>query len=761
VVRGHAQQKIIAFGGQHMRHPLINGGLGAAALQIGPWFACLASNIVLPAALAQSVDRVAAATVVEEVVVTSRRRSESLQSVPESITAFTESDIENARIQKFSDFVALTPNFEMFPTSSPGVFQMSIRGVSQANMGDAPVSMVVDGVTLPVSNSFTMPLFDVERIEVLKGPQGALYGQNAIGGAVVITTKQPTNELTGRLTASYGKGNETKLVGVVTGPIVDDRLLFRAAGYYSSFDGDVRYAYEPRELQNYLEDGGARVDLKFLATDTFTADLSLSYGKTRTGSGPLVPMTLSPASGLPNVPTDTLNEQLILGVPNQDFHTHTERTSKDASLKLVWDAGFAEVTSISAATLLDENNVQDLDVSHIPFVALTAQPQDVDAYSQEIRLTSRSDQRLRWIVGGFAQRIDRKLGQDVVGNLSLLTTGDTDPADAVYVPISNQIRDQELESYAAFAQLNYDILPELELTVAGRYDYDPRSQVTTSSGVEDSRLERTFRKFQPKVSISYKPTPRQTYYVTYAEGFRAGGFNGDAGTGTVTPVFDPEETTTYEAGAKFSLFDQRAVLSMAAYATEYNNQQLTLVQVTATSATQNIFTVKKSEIKGFELEAQARLIEGLDVGVGIGVQEGTIKQFGESLSGGDFDPSSFIGNDVPLLAAYTVTASVQYSHPIAGGIEAFVRTNLNRKGKLYWYADNRVSRSPFDLVNASAGLRGDRWDLTLYGTNIFDKQYSTLYFDNLFVGAPGGFDFAYLGEQSRYGMELTYRFGGR
>ena len=739
-----------------MRHKSFTGGRGITVL---PVCLSLASSIVTSQAIAQARTGDGASAVLEEVVVTSRRRSESLMDVPESITAFTATEIEDARIRKFSDFAALTPNFEMFPTSSPGVFQMSIRGISQANMGEAPVSMVVDGVTLPVPNSFTMPLFDVERIEVLKGPQGALYGQNAIGGAVVITTKQPTNDFNGRLTVGYGKGEEGKLIGVLTGPIVEDRLLFRAAGYYSDFEGDVRYAYEPREYQNYLEDGGVRVDLKFLATDIFTAALSLSYSKTESGSGPLVPRTLSPASGIPNVSTDELNDQLVLGVPNQNYHTRTERTSKDASLKLTWDTDFAEITSISAGTILDENNLQDLEVSHIPFVRLTAQPQDVDAYSQEIRFTSPSDQRLRWIFGGFLQHVDRELGQEVEANLTLLTVGDRDPANALYIPISVQVRDQELESYAAFAQLNYDILPELELTLAGRYDDAPRSQVTRSPGVENIELERTFRKFQPKASVSYKPTPNQTYYFTYAEGFRAGGFNGNAETSVVQPVFDAEETTTYEVGAKWSLLNQRATLSMAAYITEYNNQQLTLVQVTPTSATQDIFTVEESEIKGFELEAQARLIEGLDISVGLGLQESEIKSFGESLSGSGFDPSSFVGNDVPLLADYTATASIQYSRAITDGLEGFIRANVNRKGELYWYADNRIKRSPYSLVNASAGIRGDRWDLVVYGSNVTDEDYDTFYFDNLFVGAPGGFDFAYQGALARYGVELTFRFG--
>ncbi len=562
---------------------------------------------------------------IEEVVVTARRRAENLQSVPDAITVFQAKKIEDAQIQKFADFAAMTPNFEFFPSASPGNFQMSIRGISQAggNGGDAPVVMVVDGVTLPYPNSFTMPLVDIQSIQVLKGPQGALYGQNAIGGAVVITTQQPTNDYRGHIIASYGKGNEYRLTGVLSGPIVPDKLLFRISGLRHSFDGDVRYAYAPKDLENYLEDNFGRLTLKFLPADNFTADLTVDYGTTFSGAEPLVPATYSPASGIPNVSTMQLNDQLVLGLPNQDYHTHTRRDAFNASLKLNWRSDFADITSVTAGTILHENNHQDLDVSHIPFVQLVDQPVNIRAFSQEVRINSPSDQRLRWSVIGFMSKVHRKIPFSIDGNLTLLFTGDTDPANAVYVPFAFDDADQHLNSYAASIQLNYDILPTLELTVAGRYDHDPRKQVDL--GVT---LKRTFNKFQPKASLAYKPTDNQTYYVTYAKGFRPGGFN-PGNNPAVTPVFDPEETSTFEIGAKFRLLNDMVSLSLAAYTTEYKNQQLTLVQVTAGGATQSIFTVKSDRIKGLELQAEARPIAGLELGLSAGLQDGKIKEFGE------------------------------------------------------------------------------------------------------------------------------------
>ncbi|MGH8138544.1 MAG: TonB-dependent receptor [Steroidobacteraceae bacterium] len=674
--------------------------------------------------------------------------------MPDTITAFSSQTIEDARIQKFGDFAAMTPNFEFFPSATPGNFQMSIRGISQAggNGGDAPVVMVVDGVTLPYPNSFTMPLFDIESIQVLKGPQGALYGQNAIGGAVVVTTQQPTNDFHGKILASYGKDNDTTLTGVISGPIVSDRLLFRAGAFRHSFDGDVHYAYAPRDRENYLDDNLGRFDLKFLASETFTADLGVSYSKTHSGAQPLVPVSLSTGSGIPGVSTSAVNSQLLIGQPNQDYHTHTHRDSLDGSLRLDWNPGFADFTSVTAGTRLHENNHQDLDVSQIPFVYLVDQPVTIKAFSEELRVTSPSSQRLRWNVIGFMSKVHRQIPFSVDGNLNLLLTGDTNPANAFLIPLSHDDADQHLDSYAGAAQINYDILPDLELTLAGRYDHDPRSQ--TDLGV---RLQRTFDKFQPKASLSYKPTTDQTYYVTYAEGFRPGGFN-PGNNPAVEPVFDPEQTKTFEAGTKLAFFDRKLSLSLAAYTTRYSNQQLTLISVTSSGATQSIFTVKTSRIKGLELQADARPLPGLDISLGGGLQDGKIREFGNSLSGSTFDPSAYVGKNVPLQSKYTLNGSVQYSHALTQSFEGFIRTDVNRKGRLYWYADNRVSRDPFTLVNLRGGIRNEHWEADLYGTNIFDKRYDSLYFDNKFVGAPGGFDFADLADLSRYGIEVSYRF---
>lgn len=707
---------------------------------------------------AQDSDEASTAEASDVITVTARRRAENLQEVPDTITVFTSETIENARIRKFDDFAALTPNMEFLPAQSPGNFSISIRGVSMASLGEAPVAMVVDGVTQPYPNSFNVPLFDIESIQVLKGPQGALYGQNAIGGAVVITTKQPTNEFEGRATLSYGAHDERGAIVTVSGPLVKDKLLLRMGYNYNHFDGDFRYAFSG-DLQNFTREHTGRVDLKWIADDTLTADLGFTYSEIEFGGGTLVPESLSPFSAIPNVTTDQLNGLLVLGVPNQDLQSDTSREVLSGSGRLVWDLGFAELISVTAYTEIEENNFQDADVSIIPFVGGT-QTQDVEAFAQEFRLSSPSDQRFRWLITGFIQRTDRIQAQNISANLNLILTGDIDPANEILVPASVLTRTQTLNSNAAAVQLNYDILPELELTFAGRYDHNPRAETTvfTAPPAPDLVLARTFNKFQPKASITYKPTATQTYYATFAEGFRAGGFNGSS-TAVLQPVFDAEETRTYEVGAKFVLFDRRAFLNIAAYQTRYENQQLTLTSVDAGGAlSQGVFTVDKSRIRGFEAELQTRPAPGLEINAAVGVQDTEIQEFGDSLSGAALDPSGFIGNQIPDQSKYTLALTGQYSAPITENIDGLIRVDFTRRGRLFWYSDNLFRRDPFNLVNVKASVLMGNMEIGFYGRNIFDVDYNTAFFDNRFVGAPGGFNFGFRGAKARYGGEVTVRF---
>ena len=213
---------------------------------------------------------------IEEIVVTAQRRTEKLQDVPVSVVAFSEATIRDAGIRNTSDFMGMTPNVTFDESFTVGNSLMAIRGIQQVNNADPPVAFVVDGVPQGNQKQLKTDLYDVERIEVLSGPQGALYGRNAIGGAINVITKQPTNTFAGFAEAGYGSGNEKEGEFAVSGPIVKDSLLFRVTGSYKDQDGLINNSYLNKKIDFYTGKD-LRAKLLWLASDAFTLDLRFAH----------------------------------------------------------------------------------------------------------------------------------------------------------------------------------------------------------------------------------------------------------------------------------------------------------------------------------------------------------------------------------------------------------------------------------------------------------------------------------------------------
>ena len=214
--------------------------------------------------------------VLEEIVVTAEYREENLQDVPVAVTAFSADEIIRAGIETTQDFINLTPNVTLDDSFTLGNTFVQVRGVAQINNADSPIAIVVDGVPQNNQKQFKQELFDIERIEVLKGPQGSLYGRNAIGGAINIVTKAPTNELEGFVKAGYGNGDEKKVSGGLSGAIIPDKLLFRIAGAYKDFDGVVKNTFLDQTVDFY-ETKDIRGKLIWNATDDITVEARIAY----------------------------------------------------------------------------------------------------------------------------------------------------------------------------------------------------------------------------------------------------------------------------------------------------------------------------------------------------------------------------------------------------------------------------------------------------------------------------------------------------
>lgn len=667
--------------------------------------------------------------VLDEIVVTSQRRAEKLQDVPISVTAFSATQIEAAGITNTQDFINLTPNVSLDDSFTYANTFIVVRGVTQINNADSPVAVIVDGVAQNNQKQLKMNLFDVERIEVLKGPQGALYGRNAIGGAINIVTKQPSNDMEGFARADYGRGDTVELTGGVSGPIVKDKLLFRLAGFYKQSDGNIKNSFTGKNVDFIDHDYTLRGKMLFMVSENVTIDVRASYTNFQAGS-------------IYDSLVDSGNANDIQ-LPREDFEGVTNGKNTELTLKLDAELGFATLTAISGYTDLKESYRGDLDFGNpvddpggfLGFLGPVGQGQnlDVQLLSQEVRLTSPDDQALRWIVGGYFLSTDR----------SLLTRAffDVDHTGGQFetgVRLVELNEDNNNTAWALFGQFDFDVTSQLTLSGALRYDEDQRDQDDLVGG---GNRKKTFNSLQPKVTLTYKATQDALIYTTYSTGFRSGGFNAP-GLGT----FNDETIDNYEAGFKSSWFDKRLVLNGAAFFSQSHDFQFFFVD--AARAAQVISNIDKVNIKGVDFDFRALAAPGLQFYGGLGVTDTNIKK--------DTARPQDIGNKTPKNTSWNLNLGTQYDFPIVNAIGGFVRVDYEHRGKKYWQTDNLAVQKPVDLLDARVGIQTDRWSLTLWGRNLTNERYYADLNAPAFSGLPT--TIAFLAPPRTYGVEGRIRF---
>ncbi len=652
----------------------------------------------------------------EEIVVTSRKRAENLQDVPDAINTFSAGMIEGAGISSVGDFTSMVSNMSFINSQNKGTVSINIRGIGQVRNGDAPVAMIIDGVQISSPNQITQELYDIERIEVLKGPQGALYGRNAIGGAINIVTKEPTNEFENFLRLSATNGFGYKVQGGSSGAIVKDKLLFRVAGSYEDDNGVIQNVTLNRDV-DFFKDRNIRGRLLFYPAERLTLDLRASYSKFDGGQSWYIPLADDDANN-----TSAPVEANILGSGN--------RKLQDYTLKIDYDFDFATLTSISAYSKTYEFFFEDLDWLAAPILA-AEQALDVEALSQEVRLISPSEQRLRWMVGGYYLDTKRDIDTNV-----FLDFGDS------LLSVANPRDHSHNKAAAGFGQASYDIVPELELTLALRYDSDKREQTSLNTGLVSAK---TFGAWQPKVSLAYHWTDDAMTYVTVGRGFRSGGFN--QATASFGQLYQAETNWNYEIGLKTKWLENRLEINGAIFWTDFDNQHVFVLD--AATAAQGIINVNKTRIKGGELEFRARPFRDLELSGGIGLMNADIRDFNNT--------GLYNGNQSPLVNEWSYNFAVEYTRSIADDYAFFARVNYNAAGDLAWHIDNMDRQKAYHLVDARVGLKGgDAWTVTLFATNLLKEKYTAEFFANEFTGLVA--DIRWPNNQRRYGIETVLRF---
>ena len=669
---------------------------------------------------------------IEEILVTARKRQESLREVPIAVTVFSAADLEMARVEQIADVVALTPGITLREQFSPSFTNLTVRGIATQQNGELPIALSVDGVTLPFTSFLNQDLLDVERVEILKGPQGGLYGRNAIAGAINIATRRPGDEPAGSVRASYGNGGYKQLVGSVSGPI-GSKGLFGKLGFSvkdsdglidnQASSGALDFA-EERTLHGrviYESDRGLEIDLRGKYT---TADVGASY------------FSELAAEQLDNFSSGT---DPVMSDPVAD-----DRGLKEFTVKLEIPVEVATFTSITGYFEVEDLIYGDADFGIVAWGAEDGIFQDfqttVKGWSQELRLTSPSDQSFRWILGAFYQ--DRENGTFT----DILTDIGAGFPESVFL-VENSTNDSE--SWAVFGQADYDVSQRAELSLAIRYDEDQRS--TVDLAVSGESLRKSFAEFQPKLSLSYALSGGSLIYVNWGKGFRSGGFNGFAAP-SENRSFDSEVSTTYEAGLKASLVDGTVSLDASVYHIEYEGQQFFFFIDTFTSL---IVNADETNIDGAEVELAIRLSDRTNLYANVGFTDGEITQDSNPL---DANFGSFIGNVSPGTHRYTLNLGGNYVYPIGNsGLEWVTRIDFERRGPIYYEFNNRDKTGPVNLLNIRTAIQNESWSFSAFVRNATDERYP-LTAESLVSDLGPGRVFRLPNRPRFFGVEASYNF---
>lgn len=677
----------------------------------------------------------------DEVVVTAQKREEEVQQIPASISTLSAKQVQDYRIWNLKDITAIVPNLY---SASPGDNRnvTGIRGIATTSY-DPAVATYIDGVNQFGLDTYIPQLFDVERVEVLRGPQGTLYGRNAMGGVINVITKQPTNQTTGFAEVDLGNyGQQRYSLGIRT-PLIKDKLYFGAAGLYTGFNGFYTNLFNNTKLDKQHSFLG-NYYLKYLATQNFNLTLNVKNYANR-NNGPFT-LTSSPA--------DAIEHPFQL---NQNATTKMIDNIFNASLSANYTGHGFNFTSSSTYQKNYRYYTVPIDGDFSPLDAVSIinnygkKFNKVEVATQEFRFSSpASASGIKWTTGvyGFYRYSPTKAG----------THFGTDAA-AVGSPADITIINTNIEhgyGAAVFGQVVYTIDPKWDLTAGLRYDYEHKKENVKGEfqpdGVDpivtqnDTSSKASFKAFTPKLSIAYHVTENNNLYATYSRGFRAGGISQLSPDPSQPPLFayKPEYSNNYEIGSKNTFLNNRLRVNVSFFYIQIRDAQVpTLILPEAITVTKN---AGKLSSKGAEAEIAATLLKGLDVFYNFGYTHARYTDLQVASNG---EAVNLKGNHQVYTPDVTSMLALQYAYALRTQTKLIARGEWRYLGNQYFDLANQLQQKAYSTFNARLGVSTKSFDVFVWGANLSNKHYVDYAYD---------FGAAHLGNPRTYGVTLRTAF---
>lgn len=678
----------------------------------------------------------------DDIVVTATRRAEPLQKVPVAISVVDGSVLRTENRANIQGIAAVVPSLNFRTVASAKDQALFIRGLGTVSTSpgvEPTVSTVIDGVVLARQGQASMDLMDVDRIEVLRGPQGTLFGKNASVGAVNIVTRDPSNEMHGFIDAAhYSGGSEWRLRGGVSGPLAGDKLAIGITGAYSHYNGNVTNVWDGSKV-NGFENAGARVKLQFTPNENVKLSLIADYSNA-TSTTPQGVVTRTYRTAYPtNVVTQNPNfvtalQPVVASADNRlinsNYYTRAKDKNYGLSAQLDWSLGDFVLTSITAWRGWTNTQYQDQDRLAAPTTAY-AQLHDVgnlnfDQYSQELRLASPKGKLIDYQVGLFyfqgddAERYQRTT--TLGSGASILGVADYGTSN---------------KSYAGFGEANVHFSDNFRATLGARvtkdkltYNFNRTSTSPTPvSGIQigfASAGDTSSTGFSGRAGLQYDLSPSVMSYFTYGRGYKGPAYNlSFSMLAQDTLALKPETSNAFELGIKSRLFGNRVRFNVAGFIDKFENYQVNFFDTYNGSPVTRLINAGKVSTRGLEVDMAYQASSAFTLSAGGAYTDAHIDSF--NCPAGTNSSCQVNGMPLPYAPKWKGNVRASYEIPLTGDLALRASTDVNAQSRVQ-YSINQTPdtvQSSFGIWNASLGLiKHDQWDVNLVVKNITDKSYA-------------------------------------
>lgn len=624
----------------------------------------------------------------ELITVTATKREQRVKDIATSISTASEIDLDNAKAETLQQAMQLFPNVHMKSTSSGN--EIVIRGFSTWDTAlQSPAGLYVDSVPYPLSFMQNIYLNDIERIEVLRGPQGTLYGRNSESGVVNVVRRIPDNTVRASAFTEIGNYDTFRLGASTAAPLLEDKIYFSGSYLRHQTDGFVDNTYKNDDQAARHQADAGRGMLRLTPTEELDIRLALDAAHNEDGRGTMRFATGPDRSGRHKVRSDgpdKASSNLVLPALTADYTGES-----------------VKISSITSYMDYDYNMKSDIDRTPAP-IGVSDMSIDQYNFTQELRLASVDRQKLSWVTGVFLGRTSMDTDMDRLRQMAAGTT-------YLHTKYTE-------ETAALFGQSTYSILENLRLTAGLRAEYtqlDGDQIWRNGLGVRrDYGKDTNFTEFLPMASASWDITGNLTTYATWSQGYLPGGFNVFSASNKDNFYYDPEYSTNYEIGLKTNWLDNKLLANMAFFHSRIRDKQVREEDPSGGVGTWKFVNSAKASSTGAELELKAYPLAGLELRGGIGYARSVIDDW-------KVESKDYSGNRLPWAPALTYNLGIGYTHESG----FFTQADFFGSGKQYFDAENTLSDSGYKTLNLQVGYRGDNWELSVWGKNIFDDRYAT------------------------------------